>query len=113
MLPHRQAAYDAKYSTEVTGGKGTYRGESIYSWNAEAKKVEYVYFNSDGGVSKGGMKAAADTLLFDDEVHTLPDGKKIVFATAWRLTSPTSYEVVQKSANSPSGERVVVYKRID
>lgn len=98
---------------EVTEGKEVYRGETVVSWNAEVNKVEYVYFNSQGGVSKGGMKAEPAALVFDDESHVLPDGKRPTFATLWRAMSADSYEVVSKIANSPSGERLVVYKRID
>ena len=98
---------------EVTGGKEVYRGESVFSWNGEAKKVEFVYFNSLGGVSKGGMKPGADEMVFDDESYVGQDGKKISFSTVWRRVGENSYEAITKSANSASGERVVRYTRVD
>jgi hypothetical protein len=98
---------------EVTGGKQVYRGETVFSWNGEAKKVEFVYFNSLGGVSKGGMKPGADEMVFDDESYVGQDGKKVTFSTVWRRLGDNSYEAITKSANSASGERVVRYTRVD
>ena len=98
---------------EVTGGKDVYRGETLFSWNGEAKKVEFVYFNSLGGVSKGGMKPGVKEMIFDDESYVGQDGKTITFSTVWRRVGENSYEAVTKGANSASGERVVRYTRVD
>ena len=98
---------------EVTGGKEVYRGESVFSWNGEAKKVEFVYFNSLGGVSKGRMKPGEAEMIFDDESYVGQDGKTISFSTVWRRVGDNSYDAITKGANSASGERVVRYTRID
>ena len=98
---------------EVTGGQSVYRGETVFSWNGEAKKVEFVYFNSLGGVSKGGMKPGAEELVFDDESYVGQDGKKVSFSTVWRRIGENSYEAITKSATSASGERVVRYSKVD
>ena len=98
---------------EVVGGKDVYSGETVFSWNADARKVEFVYFNSLGGVGKGGMKPGAHELIFDDELHVMPDGKQVGFSTVWRRVGEHSYDSITKGANSASGERVVRYTTVD
>ena len=98
---------------EVTGDKDIYRGETMFSWNGQSNKVEFVYFNSLGGVSKGGMKPGPAEMVFDDETYVGQDGKKISFSTVWRRVGDNSYETVTKGANSASGERVVRYTKVD
>ena len=110
-----EAVYDGKHIRdrhEVTGGKAVYRGETIFSWNAEAKKVEYTYWNSHGGVSRGSMAQGDKILDFGDETHRLPDGRTMVIKTEWRLGGGTSYDVVSRQ-NGVTGERVVTYTRVD
>jgi hypothetical protein len=97
---------------EVTGGKAVYRGETIYSWNAQLGKVEYTYWNSLGGVSRGTMVPKQGTLDFGDETHTRADGSKLVISTLWRRAGADAYEVVSRR-NDVTGDRVVIYKRVD
>jgi len=97
---------------EVTGGKEVYRGETIYSWDADSGRVEYVYWNSLGGVSRGTMVPKGGVLDFGDESHTLPDGNKLVISTLWRPVGDASYEVVS-TRNGVTGERIVTYRRVD
>lgn len=98
---------------EVTGSPNVYRGETIYSWNAKLGRVEYTYWNSLGGVSRGTMKPGTGRLDFDDQVYTGPDGKQIAISTFWRPLDETSYETVSASKANPTGDRVVRYRRVD
>jgi len=97
---------------EVTGGREVYRGETIYSWNAKSGQVEFVYWNSLGGVSRGTMVPSEGLLDFGNESHLLPNGGQLVISTVWRKLSPDAYEVVS-TRNGVTGDRTVTYKRID
>jgi uncharacterized protein YndB with AHSA1/START domain len=97
----------------VTGPEGFYRGESLYSWNSEAKRVEYTYWNSLGGVSRGTMAPKADALDFGNETHIGADGRKTTISTMWRKAGADSYETVNVSGSGPTGSRVVRYTRVD
>lgn len=97
---------------EVTGTSDVYRGESIYSWNPEKSAIEYVYWNSIGGVSRGRMKAELQRLVFDDEHHVRADGSQVTYSTFWRRVGDDAYEVVTKRPDSPTGETVVLYRRV-
>lgn len=95
---------------EVTGG---YAGETLYSWNAEAGRVEYVYWANSGGVSRGSMTPRGDVLDFGDEVHRGRDGREIRISTTWHRVGDDAYEARITSANDPTGSRVVRYTRLD
>jgi uncharacterized protein YndB with AHSA1/START domain len=99
---------------EVTGPDGLYRGESLYSWNAAAKQVEYTYWNSSGGVSRGAMAPKGDSVLdFGNETYTGSDGRKTAISTMWRKAGADAYETVNTSGMDPTGSRVVRYTRVD
>jgi hypothetical protein len=98
---------------EVTGKPVVYRGETLYSWDGEGKRVDYTYWNSLGGVSRGAMVAKPGVLDFGREEHRRADGTRISYSTMWRRVGDDAYEAVSASSDSPSGERVVRYVRID
>lgn len=95
---------------EVTGG---YAGETLYSWNAEAGRVEYVYWANSGGVSRGSMTPRGDVLDFGDEVHRGTDGGEMRISTTWHRIGADAYEARITSANDPTGSQVVRYTRLD
>lgn len=96
---------------EVTGGAAVYRGETIYSESADGS-VGFTYWNSRGGVSRGSMRAAGDRLDFGDESYRDPDGREVSISTHWRRTGDDSYEAVTASAQAPSMNRTVIYRRV-
>ena len=98
---------------EVTGGTAVYRGETIYSWNGAAKRVEYVYWNSLGGVSRGSMVPRPGLLDFGDETYTGADGRRLTVSTVWRRIDERAYEARTTTANNPTGDRVVRFTRVD
>lgn len=93
----------------VTGGYG---GETLYSWDGGAGAVAFTYWNTLGGVSRGTMKPAGDRLDFGDEAYAAPDGKRARMATHWRRVGGDAYEAVTRSAEMPSMNRTVVYRRV-
>lgn len=107
-----ETAYDGKHIRDrhhVTGG---YAGETLYSWDGKAGLVAYTYWNSLGGVSRGTMRPAGDTLDFGDEAYTAPDGRSARISTFWRVAGPDRYEAVTRSADMPSMNRAVLYRRV-
>ena len=98
---------------EVKGPGAPYRGETLYSWNGETKRVEYTYWNSSGGVSRGTMSPKEGALDFGDETYTGPDGRKMSISTMWRKAGADAYESVSTSGADPTGSRVVRYTRVD
>lgn len=111
-----ESVFDGQHlrDTHAVKGRGpVYRGETLYSWNGAGKQVEYTYWNSSGGVSRGSMTVRPDRLDFGNETYTAPDGRKTTISTFWRRVGEDAYETVSTSAADPTGSRVVRYRRID
>ena len=71
----------------VRGNKPDYSGETVYAFNGERKRVEYRYWNSEGGQSDGYLEVAVNgTLRFLDDRYVAPDG--VVYTFASELTHP-------------------------
>lgn len=98
---------------EVSGGPAPYEGETLYGWNAQAGRVEYTYWNSSGGISRGSMTPRDGLLDFGDEVYRGRDGRETRIATAWHRIDDTSYEVRVASPGNPLANRVTRYTRLD
>jgi hypothetical protein len=98
---------------EVTGGAAIYRGETLYSWNGAAKRIDYVYWNSLGGVSRGSMEPKRDLFDFGGETYVGADGRRVSISTVWRRIDALSYEARTVSTANPTGDRIVRFTRID
>jgi uncharacterized protein YndB with AHSA1/START domain len=110
-----ETAYDGQHVRdrhEVTGGRGLYRGETLYSADGSGA-VSYTYWNSLGGVSRGTMRPDGPVRLdFGDERYRGPDGREASIGTAWRRVGDDAYEAVTSSTEMPSMNRTVRYERV-
>ncbi len=109
-----EAVYDGQHVRdrhEVTGGAAVYRGETLYSAEPGGA-VAFTYWNSSGGVSRGTMRPEAERLSFGDESYRGPDGRQMSISTHWRRVGDDAYEAVSTSAQSPSMNRTVRYRRV-
>ena len=95
-------------------GEVTYEGETIYAFNGKAKRIEFTYFSSDGGVSYGSVSAkdGGKLLDFGDETFNGPDDKELKVATEWRRVGDDAYEAISKGGFMPTGRRVTRYERV-
>jgi hypothetical protein len=95
-------------------GKVTYEGETIYAFNGKAKRIEFAYFSSDGGVSYGSVseKDGGRLLDFGDEVFAGPDGSELKISTEWRRDGEDAYVAVSKAGFMPTGRRETRYVRV-
>ena len=96
---------------KVEGAGRVYQGETLYSWNGS--RIDYTYWNSSGGVSRGSVAPRQGVLGFGDEVYLGPDGKETTVSTRWERVGGTAYRAVTTSSADPTGSRVVEYKRVD
>jgi hypothetical protein len=74
-------------------GKPDAKGESIYFWNSAAKQLEYLYFESDGGFSRGPVSVDNDALVFPDTTF-VENGKTMVYRSRWQRSGANAYDVV-------------------
>lgn len=85
----------------VLGKDPAYRGETIYAWHGGRKRIEYRYWNSQGGQSDGYVEAAADGAIhFLDDHFVEPDGAAYDFASELTRPDETHYRMVVRNLDA-------------
>ena len=72
-------------------GRPDYVGETTYYWDSASKRVEFVYIENLGGVSRGSMESMPDALVFPATQY-VADGQSMTYRVRWTKLSDTSYE---------------------
>jgi len=72
-------------------GRPDYVGETTYYWDPAAKRVQYVYLENLGGISRGSMEPAADGLVFPPTQY-LNEGEAMTYRVKWTRVSDDAYE---------------------
>jgi hypothetical protein len=79
--------------TVRTPGKPDALGESIYFWDANDNRLEYLYIESDGGSSRGPVTTEHGALVFPD-TNFVQDGKTQVYRSRWQPSGANAYDVL-------------------
>jgi hypothetical protein len=74
-------------------GKPDALGESIYFWDSAAKRLEYLYIESDGGFSRGPVSTDNEALVFPDTTF-VEKGQNMVYRSRWQRSGASAYDVV-------------------
>lgn len=72
-------------------GRPDYVGETTYYWDSAAKRVEYIYIENLGGVSRGSMQSTPEALVFPATQY-VANGQAMTYRVRWTRLSDTSYE---------------------
>jgi hypothetical protein len=72
-------------------GRPDYVGETTYYWDSAAKRVEFVYIENLGGISRGNMQSTPEALVFPATQY-VADGQSMTYRVRWTQLSDTSYE---------------------
>ena len=72
-------------------GRPDYVGESTYYWDSAAKRVEYVYIENFGGISRGTMQGGADALVFAPTQY-VAEGQSMTYRARWTRQGEDAYE---------------------
>lgn len=89
----------------VRGNDPEYSGETVYAYNGERRRIEYRYWNSEGGQSDGWVAAAGDgTIRFLDDRYVGPAGDVYVFQSEMTRPGGTRYRMVSRF-QTPDGWR--------
>jgi hypothetical protein len=62
-------------SVFVSEGRRAPYSSGLYAWNAASRRIEVVYTDADGSLTKGSIRQE-DGVLVNDLVETAPDGKE-------------------------------------
>ena len=89
--------YDGKFlrdrHTVRAAGMPDALGESIYFWDSAARRLEYLYIESDGGFSRGPVSIDNETLIFPD-TSFVEKGTTMVYRSRWQRRGTAAYDVV-------------------
>lgn len=77
--------------TVRTAGKPDYVGETTYYWSKISGKVEYLYLENDGGMSRGTMDTVAGMLVFPP-AQSVPDEPNATYRMRWEPSGKNSYD---------------------
>ena len=72
-------------------GRPDYIGETTYYWDSGSKRVEFLYIENLGGVSRGTMESTPGALVFPPTQY-VADGQSMTYRVRWTLISDSSYE---------------------
>jgi hypothetical protein len=84
--------------TRILPSQPDYVGETIYYYNADSKKIEYLQFDSSGANGSGSVQAAPKGLVFAPAALRLP-GKTITVRAKWTRADDQSYEMLSELKN--------------
>lgn len=91
-----------------TAGKPDYRGETTYYWSPITKSVEYLYLDSNGGISRGLMETVANTLAFPPAEHVRGDPSG-VYRVRWTPSGNSAYDAWAEK-KGPDGSWQTMFK---
>jgi hypothetical protein len=77
--------------TVRTPGKPEYVGETTYYWDAAAKRVEYLYIENFGGISRGTMESTPTALVFPATQY-IAEGEMSTYRVRWTPVGDDAYE---------------------
>jgi len=84
--------------TVRASGRPDYVGETTYYWDSAARRVEYLYVENLGGISRGTMESAPPALVFPPTQY-VEGGKSMTFRTRWTKVDDGTYEVFAEAEN--------------
>lgn len=77
--------------TVRAAGRPDYVGETTYYWDSVAKRVEYLYVENLGGISRGSVENTPGALVFPATPY-VADGETMTYRVRWTRLTDTSYE---------------------
>ncbi|MES2153157.1 MAG: hypothetical protein V4508_25535 [Pseudomonadota bacterium] len=90
-----QWLYEGKALRDVhtvrTPGKPDYVGESTYYWDMAAKRVDFLYLENAGGISRGSMESTPGALVFPPTQYHA-DGVSMTYRVRWTRQGEDAYE---------------------
>ena len=96
-------------------GRPAYEGESTYYYDSDKRRVEFVYIENAGGISRGTMQPSAGVLVFPPAQYVNGD-QVLTYRVRWTPIDDRSYEAhseTQSSTGSWQTQFRVVLKRTD
>ncbi|HET7402549.1 MAG TPA: hypothetical protein VFJ62_12220 [Usitatibacter sp.] len=72
-------------------GRPDYVGETTYYWDSAGKRVEFLYVENLGGISRGTVESVPGALVFPATQH-VEGGKATTYRARWTIVEEGLYE---------------------
>ena len=79
-------------------GRPDYVGETTYFFDSAAKRVEWVYIENLGGVSRGTVESVDGVLTFPPTQY-VADGQSMTYRVRWTPIGSDAYEAWSEARN--------------
>jgi hypothetical protein len=87
--------YDGKALRDThtvrTPDRPDYIGETTYYWDSATTRVEFIYIENLGGISRGSMQSMPEGLVFPPTQY-VAENQSMTYRVRWTRLSDTSYE---------------------
>jgi len=87
--------YDGKALRDVhtvrAPGRPDYVGETTYFWDSASKRVEYLYVENHGGISRGTVDTSTSGVLQFPPAQYVADGQTLTYRARWTIAG-AAYE---------------------
>jgi len=82
-------------------GRPDYVGETTYYWDSSANRVEFIYIENLGGISKGTVESSAAGTLSFPPTQYVANGQAMTYRARWTKQAD-AYEALSE-AQGPNG----------
>lgn len=77
--------------TVRAAGRPDYVGETTYYWDSASRRVEWLYLENAGGLSRGTVQSEPGALVFPP-TQFVEGGSAMTFRVRWTLVGSDAYE---------------------
>jgi len=67
-------------------GRPDYVGETTYYWDSAAKRIEFLYIENLGGISRGTVDTSTNGVLVFPPTQYVADGQAMTYRVRWTPT---------------------------
>jgi len=82
-------------------GRPDYVGETTYFFDSAAKRIEWVYIENLGGISRGTVESVEGVLMFPPTQY-VADGQSMTYRVRWTPVGNDAYEAWSEARNGES-----------
>jgi hypothetical protein len=95
-------------------GRPDYVGETTYYWDPASRRVEFIYLENGGGMSRGTMESTPEALVFPPTRY-VGEGEAMTYRARWSLRDASTFEAWSEAQGGEGWTTMwkVLMKRVD
>ena len=85
--------------TVRAAGRPDYAGETTYYFDSATKRIDWLYIENGGGISRGTVQSDGNALVFPPTEY-IGDGQTMTFRARWTPVGGDAYEAWSEAKNA-------------